>query len=77
MNLKAKINQFTYPIKIGTNILYSLPKEISKLIEENFKTEIGPSAITIKKDINKIGEFEININLHSEVQTKIFIKIDK
>ena len=30
MNLKAKINQFTYPIKIGTNILYSLPKEISK-----------------------------------------------
>ena len=30
MNLKAKINQFTYPIKIGTNILHSLPKEISK-----------------------------------------------
>ena len=27
MNLKAKINQFTYPIKIGTNILHSLPKK--------------------------------------------------
>ena len=53
------------------------PKEISKLIEENLKTVIGPSAITIKKDINKIGEFEININLHSEVQTKIFVKVDK
>ncbi len=53
------------------------PKEISKLIEENLKTEIGPSEITIKKDINKIGDFEININLHSEVQTKIFIKVDK
>jgi len=53
------------------------PKEISKLIEENLKTEVGPSEITIKKDINKIGDFEININLHSEVQTKIFIKVDK
>ena len=61
-------------------VIYMLllkPKEISKLIEENLKTEIGPSEITIKKDINKIGEFEININLHSEVQTKIFIKVDK
>tara|TARA_Y200000002_G_scaffold256657_1_gene212915 strand:- start:74 stop:538 length:465 start_codon:yes stop_codon:yes gene_type:complete len=59
--------------------LYALikPKEISKLIEENFKAVIGPSAITIKKDINKIGEFEINISLHSEVQTKIFVKVDK
>ena len=59
--------------------LYALikPKEISKLIEENFKAIIGPSSITIKKDINKIGEFEINISLHSEVQTKIFVKVDK
>ena len=59
--------------------LYALikPKEISKLILEELKTEIGPSEIIIKKDINKIGQFEININMHSEVQTKIFLVVDK
>ncbi len=59
--------------------LYALikPKEISKLIFDELKTEIGPSEIIIKKDINKIGQFEININLHSEVQTKIFLVVDK
>ncbi len=59
--------------------LYALikPKEISKLILDELKTEIGPSEIIIKKDINKIGQFEININLHSEVQTKIFLVVDK
>ena len=40
------------------------PKEISKIILEELKTEIGPSEIIIKKEINKIGQFEININLH-------------
>ena len=59
--------------------LYALikPKEISKLIFDELKIEIGPSEIIIKKDINKIGQFEININLHSEVQTKIFLIVDK
>ena len=53
------------------------PKEISKIILDELKTEIGPSEITIKKEINKIGQFEINIILHSEVQTKISLKVEK
>ena len=53
------------------------PKEISKIIFEELKTEVGPSEIIIKKDINKVGLFEINIILHSEVQTKIFLLIEK
>ena len=53
------------------------PKEISKLIYDKLKTEVGPSEITIKKEINKLGVFEININLHSEVQTKISVIIEK
>ena len=51
------------------------PKEISKIILDELKTEIGPSEIIIKREINKIGQFDINIVLHSEVQTKIFLKI--
>ena len=53
------------------------PKEISKIIFEELKTEVGPSEIIIKKDINKVGLFEINIILHSEVQTKISLLVEK
>tara|TARA_B100000282_G_C31417242_1_gene347371 strand:+ start:79 stop:543 length:465 start_codon:yes stop_codon:yes gene_type:complete len=53
------------------------PKEISKIIFDELKTEVGPSEIIIKKEINKIGQFDINIVLHSEVQTKITLKVEK
>ena len=53
------------------------PKEISKIIFDELKTEIGPSEIIIKKEINKVGQFDINIVLHSEVQTKISLKVEK
>ena len=53
------------------------PKEISKIILDELKTEIGPSEIIIKKEINKIGQFDVNIVLHSEVQTKISLKVEK
>mgnify|MGYP001208304765 FL=1 len=53
------------------------PKEISKIIIDELKTEIGPSEIIIKKEINKIGQFDINIVLHSEVQTKISLIVEK
>ena len=53
------------------------PKEISKIIFDELKVEIGPSEIIIKKEINKIGQFDINIVLHSEVQTKIFLFVEK
>tara|TARA_B100001057_G_scaffold484187_1_gene561920 strand:- start:727 stop:1191 length:465 start_codon:yes stop_codon:yes gene_type:complete len=53
------------------------PKEISKIIFDELKMEIGPSEIIIKKDVNKIGQFEINIALHSEVQTKIILLVEK
>ena len=53
------------------------PKEISKIIFEELKTEVGPSEIIIKKEINKIGQFDINITLHSEVQTKVSLIVEK
>ena len=53
------------------------PKEISKIILDELKTEIGPSEIIIKREINKIGQFDINIVLHSEVQTKISLIVEK
>jgi large subunit ribosomal protein L9 len=53
------------------------PKELSKFIETNDKTEIKPSQIDLGKEINKIGSYEAKINLHAEVQAKILIEVVK
>ena len=53
------------------------PKEISNLIREQIQAEVNPSQIILKDEINKIGTFKVSINLHSEVQASISIKIDK
>ena len=50
------------------------PTEISKVLEENDKVKINPSLIQPSKEIKSIGNFEVLINLHSEVQTQIVIK---
>ena len=53
------------------------PKEISNEILEKLKVSVEPSKIIIKKILNKIGTYSIDINLHSEVQAKIKIEIAK
>ena len=51
------------------------PTEISKLIVEIEKVEINPSNIQPTKEIKSLGEYKVEINLHSEVQTQIAIKV--
>ena len=53
------------------------PKEISTIIREISSAEVTPSQIILKEDLNKIGSFKAEINLHSEVNAKILIKINK
>ena len=48
-----------------------------EIINEKVNTEISPSQIIIKDELNKIGEFKADINFHSEVKANIVIKIDK
>ena len=52
------------------------PTEISKLINESQKIEIKPSLIQPLKEIKSIGTFRVKIDLHSEVQAEIKIKVD-
>ena len=52
------------------------PTEISKLISENEKVEIKPSSIQPLKEIKSLGTFKVKIDLHSEVQAEIKIKVD-
>ena len=51
------------------------PTEISKIIKDKDNLEIAPSMIQLIDDIKSLGEFKVNINLHSEVQAEIKIKV--
>jgi large subunit ribosomal protein L9 len=53
------------------------PKEISLAILNQLKVEVKPAQIILKEDLNKIGEYKIDINFHSEVSAQILVKIDK
>ena len=50
------------------------PTEISKIIEEIDKIKVNPSLIQPAKEIKSIGNFDVLINLHPEVQTQIVVK---
>ena len=51
------------------------PTEISKLLKEIDEVDINPSMIQPVTEIKSLGEFEILLNLHSEIQTKIHLKV--
>ena len=51
------------------------PTEISKVLEDNEKIKINPSIIQPVKEIKSLGEFKVMINLHSEVQEQIIVKV--
>ena len=53
------------------------PKEIVSLIEKTFQVKVEPSSIEKKKEINSVGKFEIQLNLHAEVKSIITIEIKK
>ena len=75
-NLKNKI----YEVKKLTtenNDLYGSikPTEISKIINHSDKIDIRPSLIQPLNEIKSLGTFKVKINLHSEVQSQVKIKV--
>ena len=51
------------------------PTEISKIINSSDKIDIKPSLIQPLNEIKTLGTFKVKINLHSEVQAEIKIKV--
>ena len=51
------------------------PTEISKILKDIENVEINPSLIQPSKEIKSLGSFNVLINLHSEIQTQIVIKV--
>ena len=51
------------------------PTEISKIIKDLENVDINPSLIQLSKEIKSLGTFEVILNLHSEIQSQIKIKV--
>ena len=51
------------------------PTEISKILKNIENIEIKPSMIQPTKEIKSIGTFDVILNLHSEIQSQIKIKV--
>ena len=51
------------------------PTEISKLLQEKESITVNPSLIQPAKEIKSLGTYKVVLNLHSEIQTEIKIKV--
>ena len=79
-SIQEKIKNKEYEIKklsTENKELYGSvkPTEISKVLEDQEKVKINPSLIQPIKEIKSLGNFKVLINLHSEIETQIVIKV--
>tara|TARA_B100000214_G_C23902280_1_gene597105 strand:+ start:667 stop:1125 length:459 start_codon:yes stop_codon:yes gene_type:complete len=51
------------------------PTEISKLLKEKINIELSSSLIQPVNEIKSVGEFKVVLNLHSEIECFIKIKV--
>ena len=75
-----KINEKEFKIeKLSTenDELYGSvkPSDISKTILQDINIEIKPQNIQLKQEIKSLGNFEAKIELHSEIEATIKLKI--
>ncbi len=76
--IKGKKLIFKKETKENCDLFASIkPKEISKYFIENLKETIHPSQIDLKKEINKIGQFSLSVNLHPEVVAEFHVLVEK
>tara|TARA_X000000368_G_C22713768_1_gene572202 strand:+ start:151 stop:606 length:456 start_codon:yes stop_codon:yes gene_type:complete len=76
--IKNKTLKFKKESKDNGELYGSIkPKEVSNAFLEDLKVEISPSQIDLKQEINKIGKYKININLHSEVSAIVMLSVEK
>jgi len=80
-NIQEKIQNKEFKVKklsTENKELYGSvkPTEIAKIIKENKNLEINPSLIQPVKEIKALGSFKVILNLHSEIQAEIVIKVE-
>tara|TARA_B100000886_G_scaffold330905_2_gene281849 strand:+ start:208 stop:666 length:459 start_codon:yes stop_codon:yes gene_type:complete len=52
------------------------PTEISKIINDIEKLDINPSMIQPAKEIKSLGLYDVTLNLHTDIQSRIKIKVE-
>ena len=73
-----KIFKFNKESKENGELYGSIkPKEIANIIKDESNAEVTPSQIILKDNLNRIGDYKVSINFHSEVKANILIKIEK
>ena len=78
LKIKNKTLKFNKEAKDNGDLYGSIkPKEVSNAFLKDLKVEINPSQIDLKQDINKLGKYKININLHSEVTANVTVNVEK
>ena len=80
-NIDEKLNNKEFVIKklsTENKELYGSvkPTEISKILKEIENLNVNPSMIQPTKEIKALGTFDIILNLHTDVQSKIRIKVE-
>ena len=79
-SIQEKVQNKEFQIKKRCNEAKELygsvtPTEIAKILKKHIENEINPSQIQPLKEIKSIGSFKVIINLHSEVEAKLTIKV--
>ena len=75
-NLKNKVYEIKKLTTENKDLYGSIkPTEISKIIKLFDKVDVKPSLIQPLNEIKSLGVFKVKINLHSEVQVEIKIKV--
>ena len=75
-SLKNKVYEVKKLVTENKDLYGSIkPTEISKIINLSDKIDVKPSLIQPLKEIKSLGVFNVRINLHSEVQAEIKIKV--
>ena len=78
IKINIKILTFKKEAKDNKELFGSIkPKEVSSAFSNDLKVEINPSQIDLKQEIDKLGKYKININLHSEVSATVTINVEK
>jgi large subunit ribosomal protein L9 len=77
-----KLKEKEYPLKktaTDQGVLYAkvTPEEVVELVKKDLKDfEIEPGMIVFKEEIKKVGEYEVEINLVSDVSAEIKLKVE-
>ena len=70
--------KFTKEAKDSGELFGSIkPKEIASSFINDLKVEISTGQIDLNQEIDKIGQYKIKINLHSEVSVNVTINVTK